>query len=689
MMSTKNLLTAFIVITMFLLVFSLLRFTLTDWKPHTLSYKQFNEHYALVITDSYGDIKASGTNEIKQFIDGQTQHHISMNKTLDHQNAPDLSIMIKSKTVVDHNNQTNSATETVEKCNNHCQLSGEKTVSYQKIIANNINAGLVLFIGLILISIIYLILHKRLNNFNHLMFLSVSLILFYRLAMSFGFVAQKLSGTHYIINNLLLLLAFPTLLALWTSPASKTQLTILKKPLLLCLVLPCAYLILDFIYEIWLFKKDFYDVLSPMIMNYKTAWLECVIIGSLIAMLAIRFTSIGEKIVNSIHTNKKSKYLFGGLVVILLLITTIPKLMEPNSKDGYPIEIWISFGLAFLLPILLLWIFYKYKHLFYQKCAFIGNKFIGIFILLMAIIFLAMAGLSLLVFNDMGSIIYLLFSMTAFIISLIFLLTHQKEPPIQSWIDAMLKTMLFFGVLLVVVPLGLKVHTNKQLLNAWDTSEKTYSTINLNYIPSIAKPNCAVIASDTKSLTADDITNIDTCFNNEKIVNNRTMRFYGWLIGHPLNHVLSADDMGRLQDIEQLKTYHTPKNLFWGDKYMISYSHLRNISGYEYEHIFGAVMIKPNGLLSVVILIFGWGMFYCAIPRQQIATRTLIGCLGFVSTYIGLQSLNILPFFGNNNPLMSVGSFGKDTLPMISGLTLFIIFGESLSIKELNIEQIN
>lgn len=685
MMSTKNLLTAFIVITMFLLVFSLLRFTLTDWKPHTLSDKQFNEHYALTIKDSHGNIKASGINEIKKFIDGQTQHHISMNKTLDHQNAPDLSIMIKSKTVVDPNNQTNSATETVEKCNNHCQLSGEKTVSYQKIIANNINAGLVLFIGLILISIIYLILHKRLNNFNHLMFLSVSLILFYRLAMSFGFVAQKLSGTHYIINNLLLLLAFPTLLALWTSPASKTQIATLKKPLLVFLVLPCVYLILDFLYLNLLFAKGFYDILFPMIMNYKTAWFEFFIMFLLVLIIAIRFHPIGEKILTFIHTNKKSKYLFGGLVVILLLITTIPKLMEPNSKDGYPVEIWISF----LLPILLLWIFYKYKHLFYQKCAFIGNKFVGIFILLMIIIFLAIAGLSLLVFNDMGSIIYLIFSMTAFVISLILLLIHQKEPPIQSWIKTMLIAFLVLGVLLVVAPLGLKIYTNQKLLNAWDASEKTYSTINLKYIPSLAKPNCAVIASDTKSLTADDITNIDTCFENSKTVNNINMRLYGWLIGHPLNHVLSADDMGRLQDIEQLKAYHTPKNLFWGDKYMISYSHLRNISGYEYEHIFGAVMIKPNGLLSVVILIFGWGMFYCAIPRQQIATRTLIGCLGFVSTYIGLQSLNILPFFGNNNPLMSVGSFGKDTLPMISGLTLFIIFGESLSIKELNIEQIN
>ena len=665
-----------------LFLVALLCFVGRDWQPKPLNNKQFNQHYVLNITENGQHIK-SGVGVIKDFKDDNMTYNITINKTLNHQGDTSIAIAIGSKRLADKDKD--NVSQLSEICVNKCSLAGNKVVSYQAVNAKHINAKLILGLGFLLSILLYFIL-RRIDNFNRLMFLGLSLILLYRLAMSLGLVAQKMSGVHYVLNNLLLLLILPTLLAIWTIPNKNKQMIKLKKPIMGLVVL-CAYLVFDFFYLHMLFGADFYGLLLPLSSDYNTAILEYAIIGILLIMLGLRFTLFAEKIVGFIRSPQNNKKIgcFGLLVVGLLAIATAPRLA--GQAKHYPIEIWVSFGLAFLLPCLLLWAFVRFGQSFHKKLM-IGNLFVGGFWVGVAIIFLVTAILVMFVFKDSGSLIYLASSITGFILSLILLLDSQTKKHIKQLVGSIyvvvgLVAVIFFGLV------GVKIHATSTLLNAWQPTERAFSD-QLQTKSLFNKIDCSILLSHSNTLTADDIQKIDACFEQwSQHNNNMQMRLYGWLFGHPLNHVLSSEDVGRLQNMEQLKAYHFPENLFFGDKEMISYSHLPVINGYEYEHIMGAVMIKPNGLLGLIILIIGWGVLFYAIPKQQIATRTLIAGLGFVTVYIGLQSLFVVPFFGNNSPLMTVSSFAKDTLPMIGGLVLFIIFGEALSIHRTDIEKTN
>lgn len=664
-----------LVVMVLLAFFTLLRAFTIDWQPRTLSDKQFNQHYALNITEN-GKLKASGVNQIKAFTTDGTIYQITIDKTLNQQNLPDISIDIRSKKAGDKNDQFSSP----ENCNNNCSFHNNKyQVSYQSLDFAQLNAKSILFVAFILSAYVYFLLIRKLPNFNRLMYVSISVILFYRLMVSLGLVAQKVSGVHYILNNFMVFLIVPVLLAVWTTTVRQTQ--PLRKNLFMYFCLVFGYLLADLFYLNWLFGSGFYDYLLPMTANYNTAGFEFAITIGLVGLLFARFLSISDKLLEFIQTHQWAKWIFVGIVVLLMVITTVPYLLGQAKHP--PFEIWTAFSLACILPLLLYFLFKKNKQFFSKKLLF-TNQFVGYFLLGLLISGLAVVGFA--VWKDGGSLIYGIFGIIAFITSLILLLNHQhRTPPIHQLMNTMYVLIIIASIGFAGL-VGIKVHNNIQLKTAWQMSEDAFAdNIKTSWLTNLAKPNCQIASHNPNFLTADEIQKIDSCFQDwSKENKNSQMRIYGWLFGHPFNHVLSNNDMGRLQNIEQLKAYHFPKSLHIGDGYMISSSHIQTINGYEYEHIIGAVIIKPMGLFGACILIVAWFCLYYSVPKNQIATRTFIGSLGFVTMYIILQSLFVVPFFGNNSPFMSVSSFAKDTLPMISGLIVFVIFGRAISIEKLD-----
>lgn len=659
---------------MALFCLTLLRALTIDWQPQTLSDKQFNQHYALNITEN-GKLKASGVNQIKAFTTDNTIYQISIDKKLNPQNVPDISIDIRSKKAGDKNAEFSSP----ENCNNHCSFHNNKyQVSYQSLDFAQLNAKWILSVACILSAYLFVLLMRKLPNFNRLMYVGISIILFYRLMVSLGLVAQKVTGIHYIINNLIVFLVVPVLLTLWTTPFKQIQ--PLKKQLFMYFCFVFGYLLVDLFYLNWLFGSGFYDYLLPMTANYNTAGFEFAVTIGLVVVLFARFLPITDKLLNFMQTHQSAKWFFLGIVLLLMVITTVPYLL--GQAKHLPFEIWVAFSLAGVLPVLLQFAVTKKQPLFAKKL-FFTNQFGGYFLLGIAMIVLAVGVFA--VWKDGGSLIYGISSVIAFTVSLIWLFNQQNKLAIHQFVNAMYVVIIVATVGFMVL-VGIKAHHNHQLTTAWQPSENTFSdNIQTSWLTSLAKPDCQIASHNPNFLTADEIQKIDSCFQDwSKENKNSQMRIYGWLFGHPFNHVLSNNDMGRLQNIEQLKAYHFPKSLHIGDGYMISSSHIQTIKGYEYEHILGAVIIKPMGLFVACILIVAWFCLYYSVPKNQISTRTFIGSLGFVTMYIILQSLFVVPFFGNNSPFMSVSSFVKDTLPMISGLIVFVIFGRAISIEKLD-----
>lgn len=714
---------AFIIFTLTLFMMFLM-----NWKPVFPNTNQASQQYAymMFIEDEYGNRIKSKLNKI-EFTEGSVKYTISMCGSHSQEN----SLCILSTSALSTNDsekenlKDNKVIQEVSSCIGSCSFANNKyRANYDPIDINDFNPKTILFMMFLLLFALggYLwwcnhhdFYYSR-EKFNLMMYTALAIICFMRIYFSLTLVSLNFNTVHYIVQSILLALILPLLIVLFnitseTIQKIKSKLTflVLYSVIIIAIVLdffwwnslffpkayyaPFSHMFVQEYKELFLNFSLFNHVKNLNVLSFKTSLIEfgLIFILYLLVLCRLYFTSkkkvslpnkqVGEK---DFWTNNLPivKGIFGAVAITILVFLFY--LMAESEHKSRPLEIAFSLILPMLLTGVLL-------------CKKQGMN------LTQKIISLAIAGGMFAILakamGDGGTIIYFIFIALAFAITLLsgfnqlqtdhnsFYFNHVTA---RSCLEILCHVVIILVVLLSAWSLNLKYDANSQVLSHIEHNQGSFNPRDTDFDVRYS-PVCSINATgDDGLLTADDIDKADKCFGEaeNRKENNQTIRRYGWLIGQPLNYVIPNKDFGRLQDMERLKAYHIPQNSIFGDGYMISKAHFSNIKGYDFEHIVGAVLLKPLGVVGALSLLLAWLLLFKSIPRTQIASRCYVATLGGVTLYICLQSISILPFIGNNAPLMVVSSFSKDTFPMIVGLAMYLCLSPSIVLTTSDLEDV-
>lgn len=713
---------AFIIFTLTLIMMFLM-----NWKPVFPNTNQASQQYAymMFIEDEYGNRIKSKLNKI-EFTEGSVKYTISMCGS--HYQENSLCILSTSALSTNdsekENLKDNKVIQEVSSCIGSCSFANNKyRANYDPIDINDFNPKTILFV--MLLSLLFLggylwscnrhYFYNSSEKFNLMMYTAVAILCFMRVYFSLTLVSLNFNTVHYIFQSILLALILPLVVVLFNIRIETIQKIKSKFKFLVLYSLLIITVILDFfLWNSLLFPKAYYAPFSYMfvqeykdlflnfslfnhvknldVLSFKTSLIEFGLIFILYILVFYRlyFTSKNKVSLPNKQVSKKEKFFWinnahtiGVLAVsAITILVFLFYFMADSERKSLPLEIAFSLILPMLLTGILL-------------CKKQGMK------LTQKIISLAITGgvfaILATAMGDGGTIIYFIFIALAFAITL---LSALNQPQIKNIVfhfkhytinlHILCHVVIISIVVLSIYPLYLKYNVNSQVLAHIEKNQGKFNPRDAYFDVSYS-PICSIKATGSDGvLVAEDINKADECFKNPKNRknNNKNIRTYGWLIGQPLNYIMPTKDFGRLQDIERLKAYHIPKNSIFGDGYMISKAHFPRIDGYDYEHIVGAVLIKPLGVIGALSLLLAWFLLFKSIPRIQIASRCYIATLGGVTLYICLQSTSILPFVGNNAPLMIVSSFSKDAFPMIVGLVTYLCLGSSIVLTTSDLDDV-
>lgn len=725
---------AFIIFTLTLIMMFLM-----NWKPVFPNTNQASQQYAymMFIEDEYGNRIKSKLNKI-EFTEGSVKYTISMCGSHSQEN----SLCILSTSALSTNDsekenlKDNKVIQEVSSCIGSCSFANNKyRANYDPIDINDFNPKTILFV--MLLSLLFLggylwscnrhYFYYSSEKFNLMMYTAVAILCFMRVYFSLTLVSLNFNTVHYIFQSILLALILPLVVVLFNIRIETIQKIKSKFRFLVLYSLLIITVILDFfLWNSLLFPKAYYAPFSYMfvqeykdlflnfslsnhvknldVLSFKTSLIEFGLILILYSLILCRLYAnsskavplkLMSKMVKVILPNKQAsenvkKISTDNISIIKALLSTVVitilvfllYFIAENERKSPPFEIVFSLILPMLLAGILVC---KNQHIKLKQ------KIVSLAIV--GIVFTSFV----LLIRDGGTLIYFIFIILFFAITLLLafnqlkiknIFFHFKHYTINLRI--LCHVVIMSVVLLSIYPLYLKYNANSQVLAHIEKNQGKFNPRDAYFDVSYS-PICSIKATGSDGvLVAEDINKADECFKNpeNRKNNNKNIRAYGWLIGQPLNYIMPTKDFGRLQDIERLKAYHTPQNSILGDGYMISKAHFPRIDGYDYEHIVGAVLIKPLGVIGALSLLLAWFLLFKSIPRIQIASRCYIATLGGVTLYICLQSTSILPFVGNNAPLMIVSSFSKDAFPMIVGLVTYLCLGSSIVLTTSDLDDV-